>query len=63
MLFLIPSILLLMTEGIRSIYLFFAKWHHYLALILSGIPVVVMLWFLTPIAMDVFKVASKNIGN
>jgi hypothetical protein len=59
MLFLIPSILLLMTEGIRSIYSFLAKWQHGLALILSGLPVVVMLWFLTPIAVDVFKSPQK----
>lgn len=59
MLFLIPSILLLMTEGIRNIYLFFAKWQRGPALILSGIPVVVMLWFLTPLAMDVFKSPQK----
>jgi Dolichyl-phosphate-mannose-protein mannosyltransferase len=59
MLFLIPSILLLMTEGIRSIYLFFAKWQRGPALILSGIPIVVMLWFLIPIAWNVFNSPEK----
>jgi len=44
MLFLIPLTLLLMTEAVRSLHSFVAKWQPGIALALSGIPVAVMLW-------------------
>ncbi|HET7144141.1 MAG TPA: glycosyltransferase family 39 protein [Anaerolineales bacterium] len=45
MLFLVPLILLLMGEGIGRIYLLIAKWQNYVAILLCGIPVSIMLLF------------------
>lgn len=49
-LFLLPFAMLLMAEGIRCIYLLVARIDHKFALLVSGIPVFVTLWFMAPVA-------------
>jgi len=48
-LFLLPFAMLLMAEGLRCIYSIVARWNRLLSLLVSGIPVMVTLWFLVPI--------------
>lgn len=58
MLFLVPLTLLLMAEGIGRIYSFLAKWQKHAALILCGIPVVLMLLLPAQNAVGVFQSPS-----
>ncbi|MCI0609915.1 MAG: glycosyltransferase family 39 protein [Anaerolineae bacterium] len=44
MLFLIPSFLLIISEGLRGIYLFAAKWSRPLGFVLAGLPVILLIW-------------------
>jgi len=71
MLFLIPFALLLMAEGVERIYLFIAKWQRSIALILCGIPVMVLLWisiskaavdFKSPQTISEIKPVMKYVG-
>src|SRR6185503_10504160 len=44
MLFLIPFLLLIISESLRLIYFFAAKWNRPLALILSSLPAILLIW-------------------
>ncbi len=44
MLFLVPFMLLLISEGLRWMYSFTAKWNRSLALILCSLPVILLVW-------------------
>ena len=58
MLFLVPLTLLLMAEGIGRIYSLLAKWQKHAALVLCGIPVVLMLLLPAQNAIGGFKSPS-----
>ena len=44
MLFLIPFFLLILSEGLRGIYLFAAQWSHPLGLVLAGLAIALLIW-------------------
>jgi hypothetical protein len=54
MLFLITFALLLMAEGIQGIYRLATRWTHRFALILSGLPVLALIWIMLPNISGVF---------
>jgi hypothetical protein len=58
MLFLVPLTLLLMAEGIKWTYLFLAKRQRFIAIILCGIPVSIMLFFSIQNAITGFRYPS-----
>jgi hypothetical protein len=58
MLFLVPLTFLLMAEAFGRIYSFLVKWQRYVALIICGIPVSLMLLFSTQNAISNFRSPS-----
>ena len=49
-LFLVPFALLLIAEGVGATYSVITRWNRPLALLVSGIPVAITLWFILPVA-------------
>ncbi len=59
MLFLIPFFLLILSEGLRGIYLFAAKWNRPLAFILAGLPVILLIWY-PGTTLDQFFITTRG---
>lgn len=60
MLFLVPLVFILATEGLNGVYSIFAKRNRVLALILPALPILVTLWLITPGAMQNFMTPYLN---
>jgi hypothetical protein len=60
MLFLVPFVLLIISEGLGRIYLFFAKWNRTLAVIFYTIPALVILWLTIPGVFQNFVTPYKG---
>jgi hypothetical protein len=59
MLFLTPFFLLILSEGLRGIYLFAAKWNRPLGFILAGLPVILLIWY-PGTTLDQFFITTRG---